>query len=87
MVVKIVTDSTSDISPEVASASGITVVPVYIHFGDEVYRDGVDISNDEFYHKLANSFVHPTTSQPTPEDFASVYSDCSQEAVGIITIQ
>ncbi|MFC2011306.1 DegV family protein [Chloroflexota bacterium] len=86
MVVKIVTDSTSDISPEVASALGITVLPVYVRFGDEVYRDGVDISNEEFYHKMATSFVHPATSQPTPEDFARVYSDCSKEADGIISI-
>ena len=86
MAVKIVTDSTSDIPPEVANALGITVVPVYVRFDDEVYRDGVDISNDGFYHKLATSFVHPATSQPTPEDFAQVYSDCSKEADGIISI-
>lgn len=86
MTVKIVTDSTSDISPEIAQALGITVVPVYVRFADEVYRDGVDITNDGFYHKLANSFVHPTTSQPTPQDFAEVHSDCSKEAEGIISI-
>jgi len=86
MVVKIVTDSTSDISPEVARALGITVVPAYVRFGDEVYRDGVDISNDGFYHKLVTSFVQPTSSEPTPQDFARVYSDCSKEAEGIISI-
>ncbi len=86
MVVKIVTDSTSDISPEVANALGITVVPVYVRFGEEVYRDGVDITNDVFYQKLASSLVHPSTSEPTPEDFARVYSDCSNEADGIISI-
>ncbi len=86
MVVKIVTDSTSDISPEIASTLGITIVPVYVRFGDEVYRDGVDISSDGFYHKLVTSFVHPATSQPTPQDFARVYSDCAKEADGIISI-
>ncbi|MFC2006305.1 DegV family protein [Chloroflexota bacterium] len=86
MVVKIVTDSTSDISPEIAQALGITVVPVYVRFGEELYRDGVDISNEEFYDKLANSLVHPKTSQPTPQDFARVYSDCSKEAEGIVSI-
>jgi len=86
MVVKIVTDSTSDISPEVANTLGITVVPVYVQFKGEVYRDGIDISNDGFYHKLTTSFVQPTTSEPTPEDFAKVYSDCSKEAEGIISI-
>ena len=86
MAVKIVTDSTSDISPEVANALGITIVPVYVRFGEEVYRDGVDITNDGFYNKLVTSFVHPATSQPTPEDFDRVYSDCSKEADGIISI-
>ena len=86
MSVKVVTDSTSDISPEVARALGITVVPVYVRFGDEVYRDGIDISNDGFYQKLVTSFVHPATSQPTPQDFAQAYSDCSKEAEGIISI-
>jgi len=86
MSIKIVTDSTSDISPEVAQALGITVVPAYVQFGDEVYRDGVDLSNDGFYQKLATSFVQPTTSEPTPQDFAKVYSDCSKEAEGIVSI-
>lgn len=86
MSVKIVTDSTSDISAEVAHASGITVVPAYVQFGDEVYRDGVDISNDGFYQKLVTSFVPPVTSPPAPQDFARIYSDCSKEAEGIVSI-
>lgn len=86
MVVKVITDSTADISPELAEALGITIVPVYVMFGEEVYRDGIDITNDEFYHKLENSFVHPKTSQPTPEDFAKVYSRCSKKSDSIISI-
>ncbi|MFC1988578.1 DegV family protein [Chloroflexota bacterium] len=86
MVVKIVTDSTSDISPEVASAFGITVVPVYVRFGDEVYKDGVDISKDDFYQKLLSSPVYPSTSQPTPQDFASAYSNYSEQIDGIVSI-
>lgn len=86
MRVKIVTDSTSDISPEVAHNLDITVVPSYVQFGNEVYRDGVDISKAGFYQKLATSFVHPSTSPPTPEDFAKVYSDCSKETDNIVSI-
>ena len=86
MSIKIVTDSTSDISPEAAQALGITVVPAYVHFGHEVYRDGVDISNNGFYQKLLTSFVNPTTSQPTAQDFARIYSDCSREAECIVSI-
>ena len=86
MTIKIITDSTSDISLELARTLDIAVVPVYVRFGDEVYRDGGDLSSDGFYHKLATSFVHPATSQPTPQDFTKVYSDCSKDADGIISI-
>ncbi|MFC1870532.1 DegV family protein [Chloroflexota bacterium] len=86
MSIRIVTDSTSDISPEVADALGITVVPGYIRFGNEVYRDGVDISSAELYDKMAKTRVRPTTSEPTPEDFARVYSECSKETDNIISI-
>ncbi|GAH68837.1 unnamed protein product, partial [marine sediment metagenome] len=52
MTVKVVTDSTADLPPQIAEELGITVVPVYLRFGEKVYRDGVDISQDEFYQKL-----------------------------------
>ncbi len=55
MSVKIVTDSTSDISADLASSLGIEVVPGYIRFGQDTYRDGVDISKPEFYQKLTDS--------------------------------
>jgi DegV family protein with EDD domain len=86
MNIKIVTDSTSDIPPEMARELGITVLPAYIHFDNEVYRDGVDLTKDGFYHKLINSFVQPTTSEPTPEDFIEAYYDCAKDADGIISI-
>jgi len=86
MTVKIVTDSTADISPELAEELGITVVPVYVRFGEEVYRDGVDIGQEEFYQRLIESPVHPNTSQPTPVDFADVYQKLSQETDEIVSI-
>lgn len=86
MTVRIVTDSTSDLSPQVAEELGITIVLVYVRFGERVYRDGVDISQDEFYQKLARSPVHPSTSQPSPSDFADVYSKLSQETGEIVSI-
>jgi DegV family protein with EDD domain len=86
MTVKIVTDSTSDISRELARTLSIEIVPVYVKFGDEVYRDGVDISGDGFYRKLATSFVYPVTSPPTPADFFKVYSDCLKDAESIVSI-
>jgi len=86
MAVKIVTDSTADISPEVARDLGISIVPVYVRFGDKVYRDGVDISKAELYDWLETSPVHPATSQPSPQDFAKVYTDCARDAESIVSI-
>jgi len=86
MTVKVVTDSTADLPSELAEELGITVVPVYLRFGDKVYRDRVDISEDEFYHRLLHDPIHPSTTQPTPQDFADTYQKLSQEASGIISI-
>jgi DegV family protein with EDD domain len=72
-VIKVVTDSTSDIPPEEAERLGIDVVPLTVRFGDEQFRDGVDLGPDAFYRKLATTSAQPSTSQPTPEQFAEVY--------------
>jgi len=86
MKVKVVTDSTSDIPAELADALGITIVPVYVRFGDVVYRDGEEITSDEFFLKLTSLPVHPATSQPTPDDFVKVYSKYCSEVEGIVSI-
>ena len=86
MKVKVITDSTSDIPPELASALDITIVPVYVRFGDVVYQDGKEITSDEFFRKLTSSSVHPATSQPAPEDFVKVYSKYCNDVDGIISI-
>ena len=86
MPVRVVTDSSSDLSPQVAQELGITVVPLYLHFGDKVYRDGVDINHDEFYQKLVDSPVHPTTSQPPPLDFAEVYNVLARETDEVVSL-
>jgi DegV family protein with EDD domain len=86
MSVKIITDSTSDISTELAGKLDIEVVPVYIRFGETVYRDGIDISTGEFYRKLTTSPDHPATSQPSPEDFINVYQEHIKDSDGIVTI-
>ncbi len=79
MAVKVVTDSTCDLSSQVVRDLGITVVPVYVRFGEKVYRDGIDISHDELYQKLETDRVFPTTSQPSPNDFTDVYKELSKE--------
>ncbi|MEJ2739770.1 MAG: DegV family protein [Dehalococcoidia bacterium] len=86
MVVKIVTDSASDITKEQAEALDVTVVPVYLRFGDVMYRDGVDMDCDEFYRRLTTTQVHPSTAAPSPGDFAGVYEKIGQKDAEIISI-
>ena len=86
MAIRIVTDSTSDLPPEVADRLGITVVPLNIHFGTEVFKDGVDLTADEFYRRLVEGPNLPTTSQPSVGDFLSVYEQLAQDTDGILSL-
>ena len=74
MAVKVITDSTSDLPSGIISDLNISIVPIYVRFGENIYRQGIDISNDEFYARIDASPVHPATSQPPPEDFIRVYN-------------
>lgn len=85
-MVKVVTDSCSDITPQLAQEFGITVVPLYVQFGKETYRDNVDLSTEEFYHKLEASRIHPTTATATPADFAKIFTKLMEETKEILTI-
>jgi len=67
--VKVITDSTSDLPPELAREHDILVVPLHIVFGQESFRDGVDINAREFYQQLQKNPVHPSTRPPTEEEF------------------
>jgi DegV family protein with EDD domain len=86
-LIHLVTDSTADISPSDAEALGIHVVPLIVRFGEQQFRDGVDIDPDSFYAKLEHTDVHPTTSQPSPEVFATLYrtllANPQDEVVGL----
>jgi DegV family protein with EDD domain len=86
-VIHLVTDSTSDIALADAEALGVHVVPLIVRFGEEQFRDGVDIDADQFYAKLAHTDVHPTTSQPSPDVFATLYrtllADPADHVVGL----
>ncbi len=86
MTIKLVTDSTSDLPKELAGSLGIEVVPLNVHFGTEVYQDGVDISADEFYRRLQEGKVFPSTSQPSVGAFVEVYKRLSQEADAILSV-
>ncbi len=84
--VRIVTDSTADLTPETARQYGITVVPAYVHFGNQTFRDGIDISGDELYRRLVEGSVHPTTSAPSPGDFEEVFSELSRDTNQIVVV-
>jgi DegV family protein with EDD domain len=69
----IVLDSTADFPDAAQRFANWRVVPLYVNFGTESFRDGVDLTAGEFYERLRTSPVMPTTSQPTPRDFLSCY--------------
>jgi DegV family protein with EDD domain len=69
----IVTDSTSDIPPALAEKLGIEVVPLTLMFGDQSYRDNLDMTPEQFYERLPRSEKLPTTSQPSPVEYMNVY--------------
>jgi DegV family protein with EDD domain len=87
MTVRIVTDSTADLQPEEAETLGITVVPLSIFFGEEVYLDTVELDNASFYRKLQTSKELPRTSQPSPAAFQTTFTRLIEEgADGIISV-
>ena len=86
MSIKIVTDSTSDMPQSMAKQYGIEVVPLNIHFGDQVYKDGIDLSTDEFFDKLINGLEFPTTSQPSIGEFIETYEKIAEPGDDIISI-
>jgi DegV family protein with EDD domain len=86
MRIKIVTDSSADIPLDMAQKMGITVVPLYVRFGEEIFRERITITDEQFYEKLINGPVHPSTIQPSPQDFAEVYKKLTAEADAIVSI-
>jgi DegV family protein with EDD domain len=86
MTIKIVTDSTCDLPEAVVTKHGITVVPLYINFGDQSYLDGVELSRQEFYERLPD-YESPTTAAPGPEVFRRTYERLADEgATGVLSI-
>ncbi len=86
MTVKIVTDSVADLPHQVISELGITIVPLNVRFGTEVYRDGVDLTAEEFYDRLVHSKILPVSSVPSPRSFAEAYDKLAEETDEIIAI-
>ena len=73
MAVKIITDSTSDITADLAKKLDVTVIPLTVLFGRQSFLDRVEMTTDEFYRRLSQESIFPTTTQPTPAAFADIY--------------
>jgi DegV family protein with EDD domain len=86
VAVAVVVDSTSDIPQQIREELNISVVPLSILFGNESYLDGVEMTGDQFYSRLIEGGVHPTTSQPSPGQFAEVYERLAKDHEGIVSI-
>jgi DegV family protein with EDD domain len=84
--VAVVTDSTADLSPDLIDERGITVVPLTVVLEGQDYLDGVEISAEEFYAKLASSSGMATTSQPSPGRFAQVYEQLLAEYDEVVSL-
>lgn len=84
--IAIITDSTSDLPEETLARHGITVVPLYILWGGEQLREGVDIDHETFYRRIEGDPEHPSTSQPTPADFVRAIEATRAGQVVIVTI-
>jgi len=82
----VVTDSTADLPDDWRDRYGIEIVPLKVLFGTETFRDGVDMTNAQFFDRLAASSKLPTTSAPSPGDFAAVYERLAREYESCISI-
>ena len=86
MPVKVVTDSVSDLPPQVVKELGITVIPLIVRFGENLYRDGIDLTNEQFYQRLTTGKILPVTSVPSPATFATAYDKLAEETDQILAI-
>jgi len=85
-MVKIVTDSTCDIPEDILKKFDITTIPILIVFGTETYRERIDITPAEFYKRLVESKVHPTTAMQTPAAFAEIFTKLAKETDEILAV-
>lgn len=86
MTVKIITDSVADLPSEVIKELGITVIPILVRFGEKVYRDGIDLTAEQFYDRLTHSKILPVTSVPSPRTFAEAYDKLAEETDEILAV-
>jgi DegV family protein with EDD domain len=82
----VVTDSAANLPPEMAAEHGISVVPMYLKFGESVYQDGVDLPRNEFYAKLEREEVPVSTAAPSVGDYREVFERALEHAEGVVCV-
>lgn len=85
-MIALVTDSTCDIPPHIAAETGVAVVPTLVNIGQQSFRDGVDLTRDQFYSWLPTMPAYPATSAPAPGHFAEAYESALKRASYVISI-
>lgn len=85
-MIRILTDSAADLTPQELERYGISAVPLSIHFGEDTYRDGETLDKRAFYEMLRQSDVFPKTSQPSPADFEGYFEDTKAAGDEIIAV-
>ncbi len=85
-MIKIVTDSTAYLPQATVRQHDISVVPLYVHFGEEAFREGVELSDEEFYTRLKEAPVLPTTSQPSAGEFYEVFGQLTENGHEVVTL-
>jgi DegV family protein with EDD domain len=84
--VAVVADSSADLPDAVLDRHHIALVPLQVMFGDETFRDRVELKGEDFYRRMRASKVNPTTSQPTPGEFVRVLRDAKAEADEVVAV-
>ena len=86
MKIGILTDSTVDLPQDILDNYNIEVVPLSVHFDNEIYQDGIDLNSDEFFNKIKSTDILPKTSQPTTASLINKYKEMSKKYDAIISI-
>lgn len=83
---RIITDSSSDISQKEAKDLGIEVIPLKISFGGDTFLDGVDFTPDQFFEKLSSSIELPHTSQISPQEYIDIFTDAKNKGDRVLLL-
>lgn len=85
-MIRVVTDSVSTLPPALAEAEGIEVVPLYVTLNGRTFRDGVDLTQQQFFEALRATRALPTTAQPTPGDFVRAFERLAAQGASAIVV-